>query len=512
MVRRLRGFAGLATLTGLLITGVVNAPVASAAGTGSISGTVLYAAAGVSGVCVTAKGATTASVITGTTGAAGTYTLTGMTPDNYTVYFDPSCAGSVSSPYAWQYYNGVTPKGSATAVPVESGPVALSSTNLTMGSTISGTVLAGGSPVGGVCVEFVLTTAPGEIAQAVSAAGTGTYSLGSFPDANYELRFDPTCFGTQSSPYAIQVFNGQSDWSTSTVIEIVAPDSAATGINAALIPGASISGTVTATGATSPANVCVEAYAGTNGYYEALANANAAGDYDITNLPGDSYKLEFDPSCLGAATSDFGPTWYNGATNFSGGTSFSLSSGGTLTGINGSVALDLPAVAISTASIPAGSTTSAYSATVQAGGGTGPYSWATTGLPAGLTIAPTTGVISGTPTAGGTFTVAVTATDSSEQPVSATGSYSLVITQPAVVTTTTVPAQRETVCTDKTKTEMIRTIEVKNGKKIVIITHKKVRVYKTVTTRKTETIKGIKVLVITHKTELVKVCKTVIVG
>lgn len=215
------------------------------------------------------------------------------------------------------------------------------------------------------------------------------------------------------------------------------------------------------------------------------------GVYDITNLPADSYKLEFDPSCLGAATSDFGPMWYNGATNFSGGASFSLRSGGTLTGINGSVVLDIPAVAISTAAIPAGSTTSAYSATVQAGGGTGPYSWVATGLPSGLTIAPTTGVISGTPTAGGTFTVAVTATDSSEQPVSATGSYSLVITQPAVVTTTTtVPAQTETVCTDKTKTETIRSIEVKNGKQIVVITHKKVRVYKTVTTRKTENDRG----------------------
>ena len=39
-------------------------------------------------------------------------------------------------------------------------------------------------------------------------------------------------------------------------------------------------------------------------------------------------------------------------------------------------------------------------------------SWAATGLPAGLSINATTGVVSGTPTTTGTSTVKVTATDS----------------------------------------------------------------------------------------------------
>jgi hypothetical protein len=54
----------------------------------------------------------------------------------------------------------------------------------------------------------------------------------------------------------------------------------------------------------------------------------------------------------------------------------------------------------------------ATSLTMSATGGTPPYTWSATGLPAGLSIASGTGVISGTPTTAGTSSVTVTATDS----------------------------------------------------------------------------------------------------
>ncbi|GGQ72176.1 hypothetical protein GCM10010166_47590 [Couchioplanes caeruleus subsp. azureus] len=58
-----------------------------------------------------------------------------------------------------------------------------------------------------------------------------------------------------------------------------------------------------------------------------------------------------------------------------------------------------------------GTTGAEVTLTVAAGGGTAPYTWTASGLPAGLTMNPTTGVISGVPTSATATTVTITATD-----------------------------------------------------------------------------------------------------
>jgi hypothetical protein len=84
-----------------------------------------------------------------------------------------------------------------------------------------------------------------------------------------------------------------------------------------------------------------------------------------------------------------------------------------------SITISTAALTIATPGLPGAQDGSAYSATLQASGGTPAYTWSiqSGSLPAGLTLGATTGVISGTPTSTGNsnFTIAVTDNSSPAQ-------------------------------------------------------------------------------------------------
>ncbi|WP_312599344.1 putative Ig domain-containing protein, partial [Brevundimonas sp.] len=113
------------------------------------------------------------------------------------------------------------------------------------------------------------------------------------------------------------------------------------------------------------------------------------------------------------------------ATDSLGGTgTFSASRALTLT-------IDAPTIAMTPNALPNASVGAAYSQSITAAGGVTPYSYAVTAgdLPAGVTLA-TNGLLSGTPTAGGNFSVTITATDSSTgsgAPFSASRAYTLMV-------------------------------------------------------------------------------------
>ena len=88
---------------------------------------------------------------------------------------------------------------------------------------------------------------------------------------------------------------------------------------------------------------------------------------------------------------------------------------------------------VTTTSLAGGTVGTAYSAGLAAAGGVQPYTWAVTGLPAGLS-ASATGAITGTPTAAGSSSVGVTVTDS--KGTTASAGFTLAIA-PATLAVTT---------------------------------------------------------------------------
>ncbi len=84
-----------------------------------------------------------------------------------------------------------------------------------------------------------------------------------------------------------------------------------------------------------------------------------------------------------------------------------------------------PTIVLAPTAIPPAAVGTAYSTTLTANGGIGPYNYTVTAgsLPAGLSLAPT-GTLSGTPTAAGNFNITVTASDMH----GATGSQAYVLT------------------------------------------------------------------------------------
>ena len=102
--------------------------------------------------------------------------------------------------------------------------------------------------------------------------------------------------------------------------------------------------------------------------------------------------------------------------------------------------VDVAAVpTVSSAVLPAGEVGVSYDATPSATGGTGPYTWSVTGtLPAGLTLDPTTGEVTGSPTSSGTSTFTLVATDSLG--ATATQSESLVVAAAPSISTSALDA------------------------------------------------------------------------
>ena len=173
----------------------------------------------------------------------------------------------------------------------------------------------------------------------------------------------------------------------------------------------------------------------TVGVNYATADGTATQPADYTSTSG---SLSFTPGqttrtitvpVIGETVPEANETFF---VNLSGATNATISDNqgaGTITND------DVP-VTVSPATLANGAVAAAYSETITGSGGVGPYSYAITAgaLPTGVTLSPT-GSLSGMPTAGGSFSFTITATDSSPFPGPFNGSqaYTVNIAAPTFV-------------------------------------------------------------------------------
>ncbi len=122
-----------------------------------------------------------------------------------------------------------------------------------------------------------------------------------------------------------------------------------------------------------------------------------------------------------------------------------------------------PAPVVTTTSLKEGTPGAAYSDTLQASGGSGSLSWSITSgsLPKGLSLDAASGVISGTPAAGGTATFTAQVTDSANTPMSAEKPLSItIVSQTLTITTMSLPGGTEGVAYSATLQEEYGTLPV----------------------------------------------------
>ncbi len=102
-----------------------------------------------------------------------------------------------------------------------------------------------------------------------------------------------------------------------------------------------------------------------------------------------------------------------------------------------------PLTIVTVSPLVQGTVGTAYAVTLQATGGTAPFTWTAvpaSALPPGLTLAPATGLISGVPTTTGTFSFGIQVTDSASPTGSAVAPFSITIVGAATALTITTPA------------------------------------------------------------------------
>jgi hypothetical protein len=254
------------------------------------------------------------------TDAAGNYTIIGLPAGDYTVDFQPS-AGN----YLEQWWNDQPTGLTTNTLRVAAGATVPDiDAHLALGATISGTVSTADGPLADATVEAV--GANSELGDATTNSD-GNYTISALIPDSYTVAF----MAPQGQNLATQYWQDANTLATATALSLTATNSA-TGIDATLTAGASISGRVFAPGTPKVGlkHASISIYDASGGGPVANAETNKSGRYHVDGLPAGAYTIGMFPEQGVAAA----PEWWGGSFIQTGAKALTLAVGQAATHIN----------------------------------------------------------------------------------------------------------------------------------------------------------------------------------
>jgi hypothetical protein len=307
------------TAVAVLSAGTTSGISAALAKGGSLTGKVTDAATGapLANAYVNLTDAVSGAYLSGTsTDSSGMYRFSGLS-GSYKLAF--SAAG-----YLPQWYSGKADQASALIVSVTApGQSAGFDAILSKGASIAGTVsdATSGAGLSGVLVS--IESVPSRRVSWAYTDSSGAYSVSGLSTGSYKLRF--TLDG-----YVVKWYGGAADRDGATAVPVSAPG-AVTGINLALVRGATISGHISdrITGA-AVQGVTVSAVDAVTGTWSRSGYTDAAGAYSITGLASGSYKLQ----AVSNSQASYITQWYGNKEQQSAASAVTVGAPGSLSGID----------------------------------------------------------------------------------------------------------------------------------------------------------------------------------
>jgi RHS repeat-associated protein len=285
---------------------------------GQIKGKVTSAVGGApaAGVSVTAYTSSGAYVTSTTTAASGEYALSRLATGHYKVDFTSGSTNLVG-----EYYDDKATLGAASEINVTAGSAVTGiDATLALGGEIRGKVSEASDGAGLAYANVSILSSSGAGVANVSADSAGNYVVRGLAEGSYKVEFFDSGFESQ-------YYTGKSSLAAADPVAVQG-GSATTGIDAAMKPLASISGTVT-DGVTHAGlenvEVCVFQHEGGG---QACRTTNASGHYTLSLYAAGRYSVEFFPS------GDYLGQYYDDKESFEEAAEVTVAAGAAVTGLD----------------------------------------------------------------------------------------------------------------------------------------------------------------------------------